>query len=169
MGAGKTTVGRMLAQHLGRRFLDSDHEIEQRCGVAVPVVFEIEGEQGFRARESQVIEELTALEGIVLATGGGAVLSQDNRRHLAERGVVVYLNGQPEELSRRLRSDKNRPLLAGADRLERLRELHQARDPLYRSIADVIVESGARSAHSLTRDLLARLAPAGNQEGEPNA
>lgn len=169
MGAGKTTVGRMLARRLGRRFLDSDHEIEQRCGVSVSVIFEIEGEHGFRAREAQVIAELTALEGIVLATGGGAVLSEHNRRYLVERGTVVYLKGEPEELNRRLRNEKNRPLLAGGDRLEHLRELHQARDPLYRGIADVIVESGARSAQSLTRDLLARLSIGSDADGSQRA
>lgn len=102
-GARKTTLGRMLAGRLGRRFLDSGHGIEQRCGVSVPIIFEIEGERGFRARETQVIAVLSALEGIVLATGGGAVPSKHNRRHRVERGTVVYLKGEPEELNRRLR------------------------------------------------------------------
>ncbi len=175
MGAGKTTVGRMLARRLGLRFLDSDHEIQERCGVTIPVIFDIEGEAGFRAREEQVVAELSAQQGIVLATGGGAVLSERNREFLAERGTVVYLKGEPEELSRRLGGDRNRPLLAGGDRLARLRALHEIRDPLYRSIADLIVESGARSAQALTRDLLARLAasgaepaPTGPQPGDHN-
>lgn len=158
MGAGKTTVGRMLARRLGMQFVDSDHEIEARCGVSIPVIFEIEGEAGFRLREEQAIADLTGREGIVLATGGGAVLSGHNRRLLAERGTVIYLMGAPEELSRRLGNDRNRPLLAGVDRLERLRALHTQRDPIYRSIADVIVESGARSAQTLARELIARLA-----------
>ncbi len=161
MGAGKTTVGRMLARRLGLSFLDSDHEIEKRCGVSIPVIFDIEGEAGFRVREEQVVAELSAQQGIVLATGGGAVLSERNRTCLAGRGTVVYLMGEPEELSRRLGNDRNRPLLAGADRLERLRALHEVRDPLYRSIADLTVESGAGSAQSLTRDLLGRLAGLG--------
>ncbi len=158
MGAGKTTVGRMLARRLGMHFVDSDHEIEARCGVTIPVIFEIEGEAGFRMREEQAIADLTARAGTVLATGGGAVLSENSRRCLAERGTVIYLMGEPEELNRRLGNDRNRPLLAGVDRLERLRALHALRDPIYRSIADLIVESGTRSAQTLARDLITRLA-----------
>src|SRR5437764_4720217 len=112
MGAGKTTVGRILARRLKLRFFDSDHEIERRCGVKVPVIFEIEGEAGFRGRETQAITELTALEGVVLATGGGAVLPEENRRCLARHGTVVYLRARPEDLYERVRHDRNRPLLA---------------------------------------------------------
>jgi shikimate kinase len=157
MGAGKTTVGRLLARRLKLRFYDSDHEIERRCGVKIPVIFEIEGEAGFRAREEQAIAELTALQGIVLATGGGAVVSEENRRRLAAGGTVVYLSARPEDLLERVRQDRNRPLLAGADPLGRLRELHTARDPLYRSIADLVVETGAQSVPALARALLERL------------
>src|SRR5919205_199677 len=114
MGAGKTTVGRLLARRLKLRFVDSDHEIERRCGVKVPTIFDIEGEAGFRARESQTLAELTALDGIVLATGGGAVLAEDNRRRLSARGTVIYLCARPEELFARVRQDRNRPLLATA-------------------------------------------------------
>src|ERR1051326_1395633 len=99
MGAGKTTVGRLLARRLKLRFFDSDHEIERRCGVSIPLIFEIEGEAGFRAREEQAVAELTAMDGIVLATGGGAVLSADSRRRLTARGAVVYLNARPEDRS----------------------------------------------------------------------
>jgi len=157
MGAGKTTVGRMLARRLKLRFFDSDQEIERRCGVKVPVIFEIEGEAGFRAREEQAIAELTALEGIVLATGGGAVLAGDSRRRLASRGTVVYLNASPEDLFERLRHDRNRPLLATADPLARLRELHAQRDALYRSVADLVVDTGAQSVQVLVQDLVPRL------------
>ena len=157
MGAGKTTVGRLLARRLKLRFFDSDQEIERRCGVKVPLIFEIEGEAGFRGREEQAIAELTAMEGIVLATGGGAVLACDSRRHLASRGTVVYLNARPEDLYERVRHDRNRPLLATADPLERLRELHAAREAVYRGIADLVVDTGAQSVQLLVRDLVDRL------------
>jgi shikimate kinase len=157
MGAGKTTAGRSLARRLKLRFLDSDHEIEARCGVKIAVIFEIEGEAGFRAREAQVIAELTRLEGIVLATGGGVVLAEENRRLLAARGTVVYLRATPEHLYERVRQDKNRPLLATGDPLGRLRELYCERDPLYRSIADVVVDTGRQSVQVLSRGLLERL------------
>jgi shikimate kinase len=157
MGAGKTTVGRLLARRLKLRFLDSDHEIEHRCGAAVPLIFDIEGEAGFRARESAVLAELTALEGVVLATGGGAVLAEDNRRRLAASGAVVYLRAQPEDLYERVRQDRNRPLLATADPLGRLRALYVERDPLYRSIADLVVDTGRQSVQALVRTLIDEL------------
>jgi shikimate kinase len=157
MGAGKTTVGRLLARRLKLRFFDSDHEIEARCGVKIPLIFEIEGEAGFRARESQAITELTALDGVVLATGGGAVLAQSNRSLLADRGVVVYLCASPEDLYERVRQDRNRPLLATADPLARLHELYAQRDPLYREVADMIVDTGAQSVQGLARQLLRKL------------
>jgi shikimate kinase len=157
MGAGKTTVGRLLARRMRLRFYDSDHEIERRCGVKIPVIFEIEGEAGFRAREQQAIAELTELHGIVLATGGGAVVAEENRQRLAANGTVVYLSARPEDLFERVRQDRNRPLLAGADPLGRLRELHAQRDPLYRSLADLVVETGKQSVPALARTLLERL------------
>jgi shikimate kinase len=157
MGAGKTTAGRLLARRLGRRFVDTDHEIEARCGVGIPLIFEIEGEAGFREREARTIEEWTACEDVVLATGGGAVLRADNRRRLAARGLVIYLHAPPEALYRRVRNDRNRPLLATDDPLGRLRELYAVRDPLYREIADLIVETGSQSARTLSRTLLARV------------
>lgn len=155
MGAGKTTAGRLLARRLGRHFIDTDHEIEARCGVGIPLIFEIEGEAGFRTREARALEELTARDDIVLATGGGAVLRAENRRRLAARGTVIYLHALPEALYRRVRSDRNRPLLATDDPLARLTELYAERDPLYREIADVVVETGAQSSRSLSRVLLA--------------
>jgi shikimate kinase len=157
MGAGKTTVGRLLARRLRLRFVDSDREIEGRCGVKIPVIFEIEGEDGFRSREALAIEALTALEGVVLATGGGAVLAEQNRRWLAARGTVVYLSARPEDLYERVRHDRNRPLLAGGQPLARLRELHVQRDPLYRGVADIVLETGAQSVQALARQLLDRL------------
>jgi len=157
MGAGKTTVGRHLARRLKRPFLDSDHELERRCGVRVPVIFDIEGEPGFRAREAHMIAELAAREGIVLATGGGAVLDAETRRRLAARGTVVYLHARPADLYERVRHDRNRPLLATADPLKRLEDLYAQRDPLYREVADVVVDTGEQSAQTLARQLLARL------------
>ena len=157
MGAGKTTVGRMLARRLKLRFFDSDHEIEARCGVKIPVIFEIEGEAGFRAREAQAIAELTALEGIVLATGGGVVQCAGNRERLAASGTVIYLRARPEDLYERVRHDRNRPLLATPDPLARMRSLYAERDPLYREAADLVVETGEQSPQALARDLLEQL------------
>jgi shikimate kinase len=157
MGAGKTTAGRLMARRLKREFLDTDLEVERRCGVKVPVIFEIEGEAGFRQREAAVIAELTARENVVLATGGGAVLDEANRRHLAARGTVIYLHAPPPALYERVRQDRNRPLLATADPQARLQELYAVRDPLYREIADVVVDTGRQSVQNLARQLLARL------------
>ena len=157
MGAGKSTVGRWLARRLKLQFFDSDHEVERRCGVKIPVVFDIEGEAGFRSREAQVIEALTALDSIVLATGGGAVLRPQNRERLAARGFVAYLHARPEDLYVRVRHDRNRPLLAAGDPLARLRELYQERDPLYRGVADLVVETGSQSVQTLARELLDKI------------
>jgi shikimate kinase len=157
MGAGKTTVGRLLARHYGCTFHDSDHEIEARTGVKIPVIFEIEGEAGFRRREETAIAELTALSGIVLATGGGAVLSETNRENLKNSGVVIYLRGSPEHLYERTRHDRNRPLLQTDNPLEKLRELYRQRDPLYREIADIVVDTGRQSVSGMTRVLCGKL------------
>lgn len=159
MGAGKTTVGRLLAKHYGCVFHDSDHEIETRTGVKIPVIFEIEGEAGFRKREEAAIADLTALSGVVLATGGGAVLSAANRERLRQGGVVVYLRGTPEHLYERTRHDRNRPLLQTADPLEKLRELFRVRDPLYREVADIVVDTGRQSVTGMMRVLCGKLDP----------
>jgi shikimate kinase len=157
MGAGKTTVGRLLARHYGYGFHDSDHEIEARTGVKIPVIFEIEGEAGFRRREETVIAELTALSGIVLATGGGAVLSPVTRENLRNNGMVIYLRGTPEHLYERTRHDRNRPLLQTENPLDRLRELYQQRDPLYREVADIVVDTGRQGVSGMTRMLCGKL------------
>jgi len=151
MGAGKTTVGRHLARKLDRRFVDADHEIEARTGVRIPTIFEIEGEAGFRRREAETIEALTRESGLVLATGGGAVLDPANRRRLRESGLVVYLRVLPLALYERTRHDRNRPLLQVADPLARLEELFAQRDPLYREVADVILDTGSGGLGSLVR------------------
>lgn len=158
MGAGKTSVGRLLAKRLGKRFLDADHELERRTGVTIPVIFEIEGEAGFRRRESKLIEELAQERDIVLATGGGAVIDPENRRVLSANGTVIYLHAQVEELVARTRHDRTRPLLQTADPAARLAELHAARDPLYRDVADLIVDTGSQSVRTLVTNLARRLA-----------
>ena len=157
MGAGKTTVGRLLARRLKRSFHDSDVEIERRCGVRIPVIFDIEGEAGFRARENQVIADLCALDDAVIATGGGAVLVEENRRAMAARGTVIYLHARPAHLWQRVRHDRNRPLLAIPEPQKKLEELYAQRDPLYREVADLVVDTGKQSVHTLVKDLLARL------------
>lgn len=157
MGAGKTTVGRQLASRLGKSFYDSDHEIEDRTGVRVAVIFEIEGEAGFRARETQAIDKLTSLDNVVLATGGGAVLDPVNRERMAARGFVVYLRAQPRDLWQRMRHDKSRPLLRTPDPLAKLEELYDVRDPLYREVADLVVDTGRQSVLSLVHHLLTQL------------
>ena len=156
-GAGKTTVGRALARRMGKDFHDSDHEIEQRTGVQVRVIFEIEGEAGFRKREAEAIERMTQIENIVLATGGGAVLDPGNREHLRSRGFVIYLHAHPRELWHRTRRDKSRPLLQGADPRTRLDQLYAVRDPLYREVADLVVDTGRQSASALVTELIPQL------------
>ncbi|GHT85437.1 shikimate kinase [Betaproteobacteria bacterium] len=142
MGAGKTTVGRELARRRGMRFADCDQEIMARTGVSIPIIFEIEGEAGFRRRETQMLDELTAGADFVVATGGGAVLDPANRSLLAARGTVIYLNVPPLILWERTRHDRNRPLLQVDDPHAVIEQLHRVRDPLYREIADLVVDGG---------------------------
>ncbi|WP_416384890.1 shikimate kinase [Uliginosibacterium silvisoli] len=144
MGSGKTTIGRALARRLGRRFIDSDHEIEHRTGVRIPVIFEMEGEEGFRKREASVIEELSQHAGIVLATGGGAILDSGTRKVLMSTGWVIYLDVPTHVLLDRTRHDTNRPLLQVADPRAKLDGLREQRDALYREVADIIID-GARN------------------------
>ena len=145
MGAGKSTIGRMLAKDLGQPFFDSDHVVEERSGANIPWIFDVEGEEGFRNRETQVIEELCSKQGIVLATGGGAVGRPENRRHLSSSGIVVYLTAPVSVQLQRTEKDKRRPLLQRPDREQVLTELLEKRDPLYRSIADLILDTVALS------------------------
>ncbi len=157
MGVGKTTVGKLLAHALGKAFVDSDHEIVRRTGVAIPVIFNIEGEAGFRAREARVIDELTQCHNIVLATGGGAVLREENRQRLRCRGTVIYLRARAEALLQRTRYDRNRPLLQTDDRLATLTALFAQRDPLYRKTADIVLNADGHNPHHLIRQIEKRL------------
>jgi shikimate kinase len=173
MGAGKTSVGKLLARRLGKTFYDCDLEIERATGVRVPVIFDIEGEPGFRAREGRVLAELVQRSPVVLATGGGAVLSAQNRKLLKEHGTVVYLCASPQDLWRRTRHDRNRPLLQTADPLAKLTELYKERDPLYREVADLVVDTGNQSVSALAYRLEQKLAqsgmPAHLRQGEADA
>ncbi len=157
MGAGKTTIGKHLAQHLKLRFVDSDAEIEERTGADIPWIFDVEGEEGFREREQQIIAEMTEWENIVLATGGGVVLRPENRNALAGRGFVIYLYATVDEQVRRTRRDRRRPLLQKGDPEATLRELMEVRDPLYREIADHIINTDSCSPRTVAQRLVREL------------
>ena len=157
MGAGKSTVGRLLAQRLKYAFFDSDHEIENRTGTTIPTIFDIEGEEGFRRREAQMIDELTRKPRIVLATGGGAVLREENRRHLRSRGFVIYLHSDVDSLYNRVRHDRKRPLLQTENPRETLRAILEAREPLYREVADLVVTTGAMPVSHVVRQVISEL------------
>ena len=154
MGAGKTTVGRTLAKRLLLDFFDSDKEIESRTGVSIPTIFEIEGEVGFREREARMIQQLSELTGCVVATGGGAVLLKENRDNMKKNGLVIYLDALPHTLWERVRHDRNRPLLQVVDLLLKLRELHAQRDPLYREVADFVVDGSRLNANCVLQLLM---------------
>ncbi|WP_202946533.1 shikimate kinase AroK [Methylophaga frappieri] len=157
MGAGKSTIGRHLAKRLRRTFLDSDREIEQRTGVSISWIFEMEGEAGFREREQKMIEALTEMDNIVLATGGGAVLAEMNRQYLSERGTVIYLAASAEQLFRRMARDKSRPLLQTGDKKKQIKSLLTKRDPLYREIADIVVLTGEQSVQRTVTEVIRKL------------
>ncbi|BBE52001.1 Shikimate kinase 1 [Ferriphaselus amnicola] len=157
MGAGKTTVGKCLARQLGKVFVDSDDEIQRRTGVSIPHIFEVEGEEGFRRRESCAIHDLMQRNGLILATGGGAVILPQNRIEMSDNGVVVYLKGSVHELWQRTRHDRNRPLLQTADPRAKLQELLSQRDPLYTEVADLIVHTGRQGVQTLVAELIRKL------------
>ena len=157
MGAGKTTIGRILARKLGKRFIDSDHEIEARSGASIPWIFEIEGEDSFRRREAEVLRDLCAEDGVVLATGGGAVLDARTRAMLAARGTVIYLRANVHSIMLRVANDKNRPLLQTADPRRRLEELMAQREPLYREIARFVIDTGRPNVQSMIQTILDQL------------
>ncbi|MBU4612085.1 shikimate kinase [Achromobacter sp. GG226] len=156
-GAGKTTIGRGIARALTRTFLDLDHELEARCGVRIPIIFDLEGEVGFRKRETFALDECSQRRGIVLATGGGAVLAAENRAYLRERGLVVYLRANPADLYARTRHDRNRPLLRTGDPLATLEALMAVRDPLYREVAHLTVDTGKVAVRHLVNRIVPML------------
>ena len=157
MGSGKTTIGRALAKRLNKRFVDADHEIEARTGASIPWIFEIEGEASFRQREADVIRDLTAQEDIVLATGGGAVLNEESRKFLKERGTVVYLKASVNSILQRTSHDRNRPLLQTDDPKARIEELSLQRAPLYQEVAHIIIETGRPNVQSVVQSILSQL------------
>jgi shikimate kinase len=154
MGAGKSTIGRLLAQELQLEFVDSDKEIEERAGADIPWIFDVEGEQGFRKRETKIIDQLSQRNDIVLATGGGAILSPDNRRHLQARGTVIYLYASLEQQIERTAKDRNRPLLQNDNPAQVLTELLEIRDPLYRDCCDLVIATDGRRPKAVARDII---------------
>ena len=158
MGAGKTTIGRQLARELKMEFVDSDQEIEDRSGVTISWIFDVEGEAGFRRREKKILEELTSRKGIVLATGGGAVLAPENRKYLHSRGTVVYLMATIGQQVERTKHDSRRPLIQNVTDIRgKLKELMEIRDPLYREIADYVVMTNRRSPKSVSSEIVKQL------------
>jgi shikimate kinase len=154
MGVGKSTAGRLLAGALHYRFIDADTELERRAGVRIATIFELEGESGFREREAQLLDELTRLPGIVLATGGGAVLRPENRQHLRDRGLTILLEATVDEIARRTRHDQSRPLLNAPDRIGKIQSILAARQPLYEAVAHVRFKSPARNPRRILDALL---------------
>lgn len=152
-GSGKSTLGRLLAKRLDKQFYDTDAELERRLGVTIPVIFELEGEPGFRDRESVIVIEFAGFTNVILATGGGAILRPSNRDALKQNGTVLYLHASPDTLWERTRRSKHRPLLQAADPQARLNELYTFRDPIYREVADFVVESDSDQAVRLAQRL----------------
>ena len=154
MGAGKTTIGKQLARQLGRTFYDSDRVIEEHTGANIPLIFEMEGEEGFRRREKSIIAELMSKQNIVLATGGGVVLDPENRDQITRQGFVIYLSAPLEQLFNRTSKDKNRPLLQTDDPRKKLEEIISIRDPLYREVADIVIETDGSPARGVVKKLV---------------
>jgi len=165
MGAGKTTMGRQIAKRLNMDFEDSDHAIEEHTGVDIPLIFEKEGEAGFRKREAAIIDELTQKTQLVLATGGGAILAKENRQHLKNRGTVIYLHSDIKHLLERVGHDKNRPLLQTSDPAATLREIMKIREPLYRETADIIINTGQQSIRAVINVMLDKIKAFNNTSG----
>jgi shikimate kinase len=157
MGAGKSTIGRQLARRLNLTFYDSDKVIEDRTGVPIATIFEIEGEAGFREREEQVIAELTALPNILLATGGGSVLRDINREHIKAGGTVIYLRAAADQLFQRIKHDSSRPLMQTPNPIQTLRDLLKAREPLYMEVADLIIPTGKQKVNVILREINSKL------------
>ena len=157
MGAGKSTVGRQLAKALNKEFVDCDREIEERTGVTIAIIFEVEGEEGFRKRERAMIEQLTERDGIVLATGGGVVLDEENRSRLRARGFAIYLNAPVDLLVERTARDRQRPLLQTDDPKAKLVALANEREPLYRQVADMVVKTDRRTARHVVKEIMRRI------------
>ena len=157
MGTGKTTIGRQLAKNLSVSFYDSDHEIEKRTGVKIALIFEIEGEEGFRRRETQILNELSQMNNIVLSTGGGAVTRAENRKTLKNNGHIIYLKSSPEILFKRTADDKNRPLLQTDDRLSQIKKILAEREPIYIEMADEIIDSEKKSSKQIIQKILEQI------------
>ncbi len=157
MGAGKTTIGRQLAKTLCMDFVDSDHEIETRTGANIPLIFDLEGEEGFRRRETAIIDELSQRDRLILATGGGAVLRPENRQFLRERGKVIYLQTSIDQLLNRTRHDRNRPLLQTENPRKKFEELMAIREPLYRETAHIIINTGQQSITHTVNNIISAL------------
>ena len=165
MGAGKTVIGRRLAKELKCDFLDSDQEIEKRTGASISLIFEIEGELGFRKRECTMLEELTQRQGAIISTGGGVVIERKNRELLARHGFVIYLHAPLDKLIERTSRDRNRPLLQTEKPRKRLEALIDERDPLYRQVADLIIDTGHRTVRNIVHDLVDKIKRYENTEG----
>lgn len=157
MGSGKTTIGRQLARKLDRDFYDSDHEIEKKTGVDISLIFEIEGEEGFRQRESRMLAELALNEASVIATGGGSILREENRKCLRDNGLVLYLKSSVEMLFERTRKDKKRPLLNTEDKMRTIRELMQAREHLYEELADIVISTDNQPIKQIIEQVLEQI------------
>ncbi len=157
MGAGKTTIGRQLAKTLEMDFIDSDHEIETRTGANIPLIFDLEGEEGFRQRETAIIDELSQRDRLVLATGGGAVLKPENRQYLRERGKVIYLQTDIDQLLNRTRHDRNRPLLQTENPRKKFEELMAIREPLYRETAHIVINTSQQSINHTINKIISAL------------